>query len=193
MCFIPIHLERSRLTLHFFSFILYPYSDHMQMLHLLHRRAWIYLWVSKKWSKRTNWFLSSFIWNRMRIWCGNHLIPTTRRVVYWDGRLGNLTVCGLQVWDMSVSLNVAFLFCTRITKTRHLQGRQEEGINVDSPLCNLTTLLPKVHWNQKRRISSRQLFLFCLSVHHWQTARIYKYLKEFPNYNWLWLGRNFSS
>ncbi len=156
MCFIPIHLERSTLTLHVLS-IFYPcccYLMHipttMQMLHPLHGRAGIYhpsrktvstTRVSKKWSKRTNWFSSSFVWNRMRR-CGNNLAPRTRRVINWDGRLGNLTVCGLQVWDMSVSLILAFLLCSRITKT--CTRKQEEGINVDSPLCNSTTLSPKV-------------------------------------------------
>ncbi len=34
---------------------------------------------------------------KQRLWRGNVLAPTTRRVVNWDGRLGNLTICGLQV------------------------------------------------------------------------------------------------
>ncbi len=140
MCFIPIHLERSTLTLHVLSLIFYPcccYLMHilttMWMLHLLHRRVGIFLWVSVKWSKQNNWFSSNFVQNRMRLWHGNSLAPATRKIVNWDGRLGNVTLCGLQVWDMSASLNVASLLCTRITKTctRETRGRNQ---------CGFTTL-----------------------------------------------------
>ncbi len=149
MHFIPIHLERSTLTLHILALIFYPcccYLMHiptaMQMLHPLHGWAGIYhpsrktvstTWVSKKWSKKINWFTSRFVWNRMRIWHGNYLAPTTRRVINWDRRLGNLTVCRLRVWDMSVILNLAFLLCTRITNTR---TRKARGRNQ----CGFTTL-----------------------------------------------------
>ncbi len=149
MCFIPIHLERSTLTLHILSLIFYPcccclthIPNTIRMLHPLHGLVEIFnssrktistTRVSKKWSKRTNWFSSSFVWNRMRVWHGNSFAPRTRRVVNWDGRLGNLTVCGLRVLGMSFSWILAFLLCTRITKacTRETRGRKQ---------CGFTTL-----------------------------------------------------
>ncbi len=198
MCFIPIHLERSMLTLHVLSWIFYPcccYLTHilttMRMLHLLHGRVGIILWVSGKWTKRTNWFSSSFVWNRMRLWHVNSLAPTSRKIVNWDGRLGNVTLCGLRVWDMSVSYNLASLLCTRITKTRTMETRGRYQ-------CGFTTLQFYNFHPKFLKIESAEF------LHDNHSSFVYQFtankqqeyiniFKEFPNYNWLWLGRNVSN
>ncbi len=105
MCFIPIHLERSMLTLHVLSLIFYPcccYFMHilttMQMLHLLHGRVQIFLWVSGKWSKRTNWSSSSFVWNRMRLWRGNFFVTNNKKNCQMGWQVGECDT----LWTASV-------------------------------------------------------------------------------------------
>jgi hypothetical protein len=147
ICFITIHLARSTLpllTLLLFFCLCYCCLIHMSitmpMLHPLYGLAGIcqpskktdmITKSSKKCSKKINLFSSSFASIRGNILPGSFL--TTRSLVNLDGRLGNLTCCGLQVLGISVKLIWAFLLLVRIIKTHTCERRGRRQ-------CGFTTL-----------------------------------------------------
>jgi hypothetical protein len=79
------------------------------------------------------------------------------------------------------------IFCV-LGLSRHIQGREEEGVNVDSQLLILPFFHPKfLKIDSPAFLHDNHSSFVC----QFTTNKLQEYtyiFEEFPNYNWLWLG-----
>ncbi len=129
----------------------------------------------------------------MRLWRGNSLTPTTRKIVNchvnWDGRLGTL-------WTTSV--RYVSKFKSGISSLYKDYQDTYKGDKRKESMWNNHFVILQLFHPKFLKIESMEFLHDNHSsfVHQFTTDEQQEYSnisKEFPNYNWLWLGQNVSN
>ena len=73
----------------------------------------------------------------------------------------------------------------------NLQGREAQGVDVDSPLCDPTTVSPQVWYGNNIRFEHENSGLFLCQFIFDETQEYMNLFHDSPRYEWLWLGKNY--
>ncbi len=116
--------------------------------------------------------------------------------LFGKGEFGTVgwTVSNLDsLWGFSVqiffSLKLVFLPLTRIIKQPTRE--RSKGVDVDSPLCDPTTVSPQVLYGKDILFEHKNSGLFLCQFTLDEIQEYMNLFHDSPRYEWLWLGKNY--
>ncbi len=73
----------------------------------------------------------------------------------------------------------------------NLQGREVQGVDVDSQLCDPTTISPQVLYGKRYSFWTWKQWIVSLLIHFNEIQEYMNLFHNSPRYEWLWLGKNY--
>ncbi len=104
------------------------------------------------------------------------------------GMFPTLTHCGGKVYGMS-SVESWCLFQLQ-GLSGYIKGREAQGDDVDSPLCDSTTVSPKFCNEKDVHFQHEDSTIFLCKITLDKTQQYINQYHDSPRFEWLWLGRN---